>query len=212
MEGVSSPNDAPSINMRCPACRRAVTFASIGFGDAQIQLPETAVRTGQRKCGNPDCGAHLFVVLNHFGSEILVSYPAETIDFDASSIPQPVVDAFEEAIKCHAQQCFVASAIMVRKGLEMICADRAATGDNLHQRIVALGDKVVLPKAMLDGLDDLRLLGNDAAHVESRVYEDVGKEEVEVALEVAKEILKATYQYEDLMGRLRALKRPPAED
>lgn len=66
--------------------------------------------------------------------------------------------------------------------------------------------------AMLDALDDLRLLGNDAAHLESRVYEDVGQEEVEVAIEVAKEILKATYQYEVLMGRLKALKKPAGDD
>lgn len=54
-----------------------------------------------------------------------------------------------------------------------------------------LGATVVLPKRLLDGLDDLRLLGNDAAHIESRVYDEIGNEEVEVAIEVTKEIVKA---------------------
>jgi len=60
----------------------------------------------------------------------------------------------------------------------------------------------------LDGLDDLRLLGNDAAHIESQEYTKVGKEEVEIGIELAKEVLKAVYQYAALLGRLRALKSP----
>ncbi|MEN3285198.1 MAG: hypothetical protein V7607_6338 [Solirubrobacteraceae bacterium] len=142
----------------------------------------------------------------------MTSYPPETIDFDASDIPGRVVAAFEEAIKCHARQCYVAAAIMVRKTLEEVCADRGAAGDNLMKRIEALGDKVVLPQPMLDGLDNLRLLVNDAAHLEARVYEDIGQDELEVAIDVAKEILKATYQYEGLMGRLRELQKNGGTD
>jgi hypothetical protein len=63
----------------------------------------------------------------------------------------------------------------------------------------------VLPQELLDGLDDLRLLGNDAAHIESNVYESIGREEVEVGVEFAKEVLKATYQYSALLTRLRGL-------
>src|SRR5260370_26507473 len=124
------------------------------------------------------------------------------------SIPMPVQSALEEAIKCHSQPCFVASAIMVRKTLEELCKDRSASGGNLKERIKALGSKVVLPEELLQGLDDLRLLGNDAAHIESNEYEKVGQEEVEVGIEFAKEVLKAVYQYSALLGRLRALKKP----
>jgi hypothetical protein len=162
------------------------------------------VYVGQRICPNTECNAHVFVAFLGSG-ELVASYPAETIDFDASDLPQNVLDAFEEAIKCHSQDCYVAAAIMVRKTLEEVCLDRGAEGDNLKDRITALGDKVVLPQAMLDGLNDLRLLGNDAAHIKSRVFAEIGQDEVEVALDVAKEILKATYQYESLMGRLRKL-------
>ena len=68
----------------------------------------------------------------------------------------------------------------------------------------------MLPQALLDGLDDLRLLGNDAAHVESREYQQVGQQEVEVALDVTKEILKATYQMESIVERLKQLRRAEA--
>ena len=50
-----------------------------------------------------------------------------------------------------------------------------------------------MPKELLDGLDDIRLLGNDAAHIESRDYDNIGKEkeEVELAIDFTKEVLKA---------------------
>ena len=58
-------------------------------------------------------------------------------------------------------------------------------------------------------MDDLRLLGNDAAHIESREYDHVGKEEVEVGIELAKEVEKGVYQMSALLTRLRALKAQP---
>jgi hypothetical protein len=143
------------------------------------------------------------------GVQLIASYPAERIDFDATNLPSSVRAALEEAITCHANQCFVASAIMVRKTLEELCTDRGAQGNNLKERINSLGTKVVLPTELLQGLDDLRLLGNDAAHIESKEYDKVGQEEVEVGIEFAKEVLKAVYQYSVLLTRLRALKKTP---
>lgn len=162
---------------------------------------------GLRRCPDPACYAAIFFIMKQ--GQLLDSYPAETIDFDATNVPVLIQNALEEAIKSHAQRCFVASAIMVRKTLEELCKDRQATGANLKERLRALGTKVVLPAELLAGLDDLRLLGNDAAHIESKEYEKVGQEEVEVGIEFTKEVLKAVYQYAALLTRLRALKRNP---
>jgi hypothetical protein len=73
--------------------------------------------------------------------------------------------------------------MMVRRTLEELC-DQGAEGDDLKKRLRALRDKVILPEALLDGLNELRLLGNDATHVEARLYDDIGKEEAELALGV----------------------------
>jgi hypothetical protein len=116
----------------------------------------------------------------------------------------------EEAITSHSNQCFIAAAIMVRKTLEELCSDRQATGKNLKERVRNLGTKIVLPKELLDGLDDLRLLGNDAAHIESQEFNKVGSDEVEIGIEFTKEVLKATYQYSALLDRLRGLKKQAA--
>jgi hypothetical protein len=212
----------PSTNvvaMRCPACKQIGTFDPVfqdgtnrqnGMADLRLMRGGTdQLFFGQRCCPNPACQAHIFFVFDVSRRQIAVSYPAERIDFDTTKVPQPVVAALEEAITCHANQCFVASAIMVRKALEELCADRGAKGPNLKERIKALGANVVLPTELLNGLDDLRLLGNDAAHIESQEYNKVDQEEVEVAIDVTKEVLKAVYQYSALLDRLKALKKLP---
>jgi hypothetical protein len=65
---------------------------------------------------------------------------------------------------------------MIRRTLEEICQDRGATGNSLKARIEKLGERVVLPRELLEGADELRLLGNDAAHMQAQVYDSVGKE------------------------------------
>jgi hypothetical protein len=142
-------------------------------------------------------------------AKIEASYPAERIDFDSTNIPAPITKALEEAITCHATGCYIASAIMVRKTLEELCHERDATAGNLKERLRNLGTRIVIPQELLDGLDDLRLLGNDAAHIESREFDSVGQEEVEIGILFAKEVLKAVFQYSDLLAKLRGLRRTP---
>jgi len=166
----------------------------------------------QRICPNPKCCCHVFVVLKFDNAELVASFPPQLIDFEKQNIPDKVLMAFEESVLCHANQCYIAAAIMIRKTLEEICKDRNATGADLKKRIQALGGKIVLPKELLKAMDELRLLGNDAAHVESRVFDNIGVEEVELSVEVTKELLKATYQYEDLLKKLKQLKKDHTSD
>ena len=98
---------------------------------------------------------------------------------------------------------------MVRRTLEEVCSDRGASGNDLKNRLKALRSVIVLPTELLDAADELRILGNDAAHLEAKVYDEVGKEEVEAAIDLCKEILKAVYQLSSLVQRLRSLKKPP---
>ena len=205
---VSAQNTSGSFSAsaRCPSCRQLGTFEPLHPNSFDWVLLGKFV-IGSRRCPNPGCRALLFVIWE--GGKIIRSYPALRIDFDATNVPRPVVSALEEAISCHADECFIAAAIMVRKTLEELCRDRGAQGKDLKERIRDLGTKIVLPKELLDGLDDLRLLGNDAAHIESREYDQIGREEVEIGIEFTKEVLKATYQYSALLNRLRGLKKTP---
>jgi hypothetical protein len=202
MLNVSGANLGP-VSLRCPACSDRGAFEQVGMDMAQDLL-----RIGLRRCPHPNCRAILFVVWN--GPQVVDTYPPQRIDFDAAGIPEKVVGALTEAITCHATQCYTAAAIMVRKTLELLCEAQNVKGDNLKNRIAGLRERVVLPKDLLEGLDELRILGNDAVHVESKDYENLGREEVEVGIEVAKEVLKAAYQHGNLVNRLRSLKRQPA--
>jgi hypothetical protein len=196
--------------VRCPGCQQLGTFEPVGSNDIYGPLYTTHehVALGVRRCPNPECRTYLFIVTDQAGKAI-VSYPAQRIDFDSTGIPPQIVEALEEAITCYSDKCFIAAAIMVRKTLEELCRSQGANGANLRDRIRTLGGAVVLPAELLVALDELRLLGNDAAHVESQAYERVGGEEVGVAIEVAKAVLKATYQYTALLDRLRSLRRAP---
>ncbi|MBR9803157.1 DUF4145 domain-containing protein [bacterium] len=197
---MTSEQNRGNIPALCPHCGNDGTFDPIGK-DLQVG---SNLFCCQRRCPNPECRGHLFVVLE--GKAVVASYPPIRIAFDASKVPETVRSVFEEALDCHAANCYVAAAIMVRRTLEAICNDRGATGNNLKKRIEDLSTKIVLPTELLDAMDELRLLGNDAAHVEANTFANVSKTELDVAIEFTKEIIKGLYQYSDLLGRLRALK------
>lgn len=96
---------------------------------------------------------------------------------------------------------------MVRRTLEELCDDKKATGENLKARVASLSAVAVIPSELLNAADELRILGNDAAHIEAKDYDQIGKVESELAIELAKELLKAVYQYTALLARLTALKK-----
>ena len=196
-----------ALSLRCPVCKQNGTFIPKGTDLHFMGGVGQMVQVGHRMCPNSSCQAHLFVVLG--GGKLLTSYPPERLDFDSKDIPAPIIESLEEAITCHASDCFIAAAIMVRKTLELLCSTQNAGGGNLKEKIKALGSKTMLPPDLFSGLDDLRLLGNDAAHIESKVYAKVSHEEVEVAIEFTKEVLKGIYQYGGLLARLRGLKKQP---
>lgn len=199
-----------NIATRCPHCGHFGTFIPVAGQDIYTYIhsqhgEQISKYLGIRKCPNEKCKGHLFFIANS-SREVIMTSPSETIPFDKENIPQKVLNAFEEAIKCHSNSCFIASAIMIRKTLEEICIDRGATGKNLFKKLEDLGSKILIPQELLNGMNELRLLGNDAAHIEAQTFSEIGKEEIEVSLEFAKEILKAVYQYENLLQKLKKLK------
>lgn len=223
VEHIEPHDPTRTVSMRCPSCRQRGTFESVRVHDlfnntgVHELRPEPGGVTnqllvtrffGQRRCPNPDCRTHIFFVYETGTKEaVVVTYPAERIDFDATKIPPKILAALEEAISCHASKCYIASAMLVRKTLEELCADRNANGGDLKAKLKELRTKVILSEELMDATDDLRLLGNDAAHIESKTYDDIGQEEVELSIDITKEVSKSIYQYSDLLERLQAYKK-----
>jgi len=193
------------VSIRCPGCGNVGTFEPLN-SVADIFVPP-GIFLAQRRCPNPLCLTHIFCIYDN-QCQVLRTYPPERIDFDPKGIPQAIVETFTEALTCRAEGLHVAAAIMIRRTLEELCEEKAATGNTLKDRIAALQSTVVLPKELFVALDDLRLLGNDAAHIEAKTYSSIGQAEIDIGIELTKEVLKAVYQLDDLLSRLRALKRP----
>jgi hypothetical protein len=207
----------PTLAIVCPGCSREGNFFGQG-PDIQLAAPDpenrsmvTVLWVGSRFCPNGSCSTHVFVVYQPLGGgtiKLLRSFPAGRIDFDVTVIPEKVCKAFDEALTCTANECYVGAGMLIRKTLEAVCEDRAAKGGDLKARIDNLRTKLTLPNELFEAMDHLRLLGNDAAHIEAKTYDEVGSNEVLAAIELTKEIIKATYQYKDLLGKLQALRKP----
>jgi Domain of unknown function (DUF4145) len=206
---------AATVSFRCPHCRHAGAFNGLpDCKDVSWQerkskgdrVSVTAYTAGVRRCPNGECQSLVFVILS--GGRLSQSFPPEVIDFDSTSLPDPILASLEEAIKAHSAGCFKASALMIRRTLEEVCKDKNATGRDLKARLASLSGSIVVPQELLDAADELRLLGNDAAHVEAKAYDAIGPDEAALAIELAKELLKAVYQYASLVAKLKALKKP----
>ena len=197
--------DAQAVSLRCPACSQNGSFNAVRDVNHVVAATDEALTLGQRQCPNTKCGAHVFVVWNQARS-VEVSYPPQCIDFDPSDVDPAVADALKEAITCHANEAWRATAMMVRRTFELLCEHQEADGARLVDRMAALRNVIMLPQGLLDGLDDVRLLGNDAAHVKGKHYADVGKEEAEAAITFAKDFVRNVYQSASAAKALDALK------
>ncbi len=202
---------AINVSGRCPACGEICSFLPIStIPDAYTQ--ETAkhnngqvfpICVGVRMC--PNCHSHLFVA--HSNGKLISSSPVQKIDFDSSEIPEDVKKLIEEAIICFGNECYTATAIMLRRTLEQVCSEKGCKGNNLHERLEDLKKHVIMSAELHEGAMTLKILGNDAAHVEAAAYMNIGKEEVEIALDVCKKILESVYQHSALVRKLKGLKK-----
>lgn len=199
----------------CPHCGAKGTFDYVSatlIGNEGDNPKYCQLEAGLARCPNPECFGLVYYALNRFDNKFLDVYPKTRIDFNPENIPQRINKSFIEAITCHANGCLTASAIMVRKTLEEICHEKNATGANLYKRIESLKSIVTLPKALMDGIQDLRLIGNDAAHVDLETFPQIGNEELDIAMEFTIELLKAIYQHERLLLKLQRLKNKKSQD
>jgi hypothetical protein len=196
--------DGGPIQTICPYCGHKGTFEAI----SRDRFIQNQYICGQRLCPDEDCRGHLFVVLDRSGN-LLFHYPFRSVSLKKENIPESIIKTFDEAVTCHAQNCFVASAIMIRRTFEEICEERGAVGKDLKTRIHDLKTKILLPQELFDAMDELRLLGNDAVHVEANTFAQISSQELDVAIEFTLELLKALYQYSSLLSKMRGLKKTP---
>lgn len=80
------------------------------------------------------------------------------------AVPQPIREAFEEAVVCFKCKAYTACAIMCRKTLEGLCSEHGARERTLGQSLQKLRDAGVIESQLFEWAEELRQLGNVAAH------------------------------------------------
>lgn len=198
----------------CPGCGTKVKFIPIsGCFDIQCRtITGFTIITGQRYCPDQNCMAHIFFEyyknMNAYNQSSTKILPRnfQLYNISVEKLPEEIKSSFKEAVLCYGHDCFTASAILIRKVLENICLINNAKGKNLHERIKSLKDKLTLSTTLYNAMFELKYLGNDAAHFESKHFEKIDQKEAELGLTILSEILRSIYEHEDLINSFKALK------
>ena len=208
MEG--SSGQTFNLSGRCPHCLKMGNFIKFEKDHQVVIIKQESKAVGGfagfRVCPDKQCKKIIFVVGKSEEDFETIPNPREFI-FDSKSIPINILKHFQEAVDCFDIKAFTASIIMIRRSLEELCLDQGCSGSNLYKRIEDLATKITIPDALIKALDELRLLGNDAAHVELKNFDKIGKDEALIAIKITFSILNSVYQMDDLLDEITNLKK-----
>ena len=90
-----------------------------------------------------------------------IAYPVNL--FDNRTIPEHIRNAIQAAAATKSIDSAI-SLIAWRRVLELTCKDQGAKGKNLYEQITDLSDRNILPAALKDASNLIRMLGNEGAH------------------------------------------------
>jgi hypothetical protein len=173
----------------CPRCRchtnliyRAGYERSIAGGKYLYHAVE--------ECNN--CHQHFLTIRlkNQYG-QILKSYPEGLPKTVNSLISDSVKKDFEEALLCQSVGAYRGAAVLARRAVQLICLDKGAKeGEKLYKQIEELFDNNIITQDIKDWADEVRYIGNDAAHPNK---EEVNKEDSEDILELLESLCDVLY-------------------
>lgn len=207
--GVTKSTSVGKFASTCPHCG-----AKTLFKPSYATEIGGAIRLAVAQCQNGEC---LGMVVAIFGStagsnpesDLIRMWPGRRLPIDLTDVPEKLAAHLSEAATCHAEGCYTAAAIMLRRVVEELCEDAGAQGKTLHDRLkdVKAQQKLILTDELFDVLFELKALGNDAAHVDLQSFDNVGESEATVALRVAMKVVEALFQQKSIVEELRSLKR-----
>ena len=122
----------------------------------------------------------------------------------SKDIPADIASSFAEAATCLYANCPRASAVMARRTLEAITADKGETKGTLADRLNALGTNGILHPTLSDWAKEVRLVGNIGAHFDP--IQQVSMEDARQLVDFIRELLKYLYELPAELGRRRSSK------
>ena len=192
----------------CKHCRAIVDAADRGRIEARDEETGVPTRFTLGQC--PQCSSPLLLVQEDWGDGWDTPgrlYPPRD-DFVGFSVPKSIRNAFAEASRCLGAKAFTACAIMCRKTLEGVCHDHEATGRSLVDRLKSLKEKGVIEGRLYDWSDELRLVGNEAAH---DVKVEVSAQDAADALAFTRAMLEYVYTFREQFEQFKDRRQKQAE-
>lgn len=148
----------------CPFCDETGNFALVHHAKKRQPNREKYLNYDTYRCGN--C-ANLIMVFWSAGDNLhdyhMVPW-RRGYHRAPDAWPEEVGRFWLQAKRNLADQNLDAAAVMARSSMQVALRDNAAVGNNLKQEIESLAKQGLLPPVMKDWSDELRFLGNDAAH------------------------------------------------
>lgn len=130
--------------------------------------------------------------------------PIEPMGRDFPDAPEPIAELASEAHKCYEIGANRATEIVARVALDAIVKEQegdSPEGDNLFQRIAALGASGKITKRTSDAANVIREFGNDGAH---NVLEPVDREYAGIVLQILDAMIEDLYSHSNLLAEAKA--------
>jgi len=167
----------------CPNCGHAVETTEVAIYETspeplpnQVVMEDWEVDTEYSvfslrkcpKCNQPFLHKYSFLIHHEAGTylqeteQLCPSSDSQLLSI--GSVPKRISGIYRQAKACFDNGLNEASVIMCRKCLEAICHDLDAKGKALSDRIQNIHQQEKIDKKLLEWANQLRLIGNDAAH------------------------------------------------
>ena len=123
------------------------------------------------------------------------------------SIPMPIREAHQEAVRCIKAKAYTASAIMCRKTLEGVCQAHGVKARNLASSLKELKEKGLIEGKLVEWAEALRNFGNAAAHgVELRI----SPEDARDIIEFTEALIEYVFTYKDKFAAFTRRQQKPS--
>ena len=168
---MSTADDAYSPILRCLRCLHKARMKIVGqYSQVQShfsQNPHFEWNAGpvHQMLLCPACDGVSFARFDYHDhldtSETEILYP--TTQKTPEGLPQNIAKEYEAALKVRDVSAN-AFGVLMRRLLELVCADRRAEGRSLHDQLSSLVERGEIPRQLGDMAHSLRAFGNIGAH------------------------------------------------
>lgn len=136
-------------------------------------------------------------------------YPVLRTTLAVENLPMSVQRTYLAAVATHRSGLYEPCAIMCRKCVEAVCRDLQARGGSLLEKLQDLQQGNVIDQRLLLWADELRLIGNEAAHDFDTV---IGKEDAGDALDFLEGLLQYIFVLSRRFNEFQKRRRQRSEE